>query len=75
MRLPKKVNIKFKDLIDKCYLTYDEIVEEDEDYVADTISDYLSDEYGFCHYGFEIDEIDFDKKVFRITNIKWDTSD
>ena len=26
----------------------------DEDYYYSNISDWLSDEYGFCHYGFEL---------------------
>lgn len=75
MRLPKKVKIKFNDLIDNAYLEYEDIVEEDEDYLADAISDYLSDKYEYCHYGFDIEEIDFEKKVILVTNIKWDTSD
>lgn len=31
----------------------DEVVAEQEDY-EDAISDWLSDEYGFCHYGYEL---------------------
>lgn len=27
---------------------------EDENEISDAISDYLSDEYGFCHNGFEM---------------------
>lgn len=29
---------------------------EDEDEINDAISDYISDETGFCHYGFLITE-------------------
>lgn len=28
-------------------------VPDDEEDIADYVSDYLSDEYGFCHFGFE----------------------
>lgn len=28
---------------------------EDEGEILDFISDWLSDEYGFCHYGFEVE--------------------
>ena len=35
----------------------DNILEdEDEDDYEDIISDYISDETGFCHYGFELEE-------------------
>jgi len=39
-----------------------------EDFISqeldDEISDYLSDVYGFCHKGFDIE--------IKITNIQWD---
>ena len=28
----------------------------DEDEIEETISDYLSDSYGFCHYGFNFEK-------------------
>lgn len=28
---------------------------EDEDELLDAVSDWLSDEYGFCHDGFDVD--------------------
>lgn len=28
---------------------------EDEDEIEETVSDYISDETGFCHFGFELD--------------------
>lgn len=40
-----------------------EITEDDVDYLDDTdeiesyIEDYLSDEVGYCHFGFQYDEI------------------
>ena len=34
----------------------DELLEgEDEDNYEDIISDYISDETGFCHYGFDLE--------------------
>ena len=30
--------------------------ENDSEKVEETISDYLSDSYGFCHYGFNIEK-------------------
>ena len=32
----------------------DYLITDDEDDLLDEISDWLSDEYGFCHDGFEI---------------------
>ncbi len=29
--------------------------EDDEDQLLDDISDWLSDTYGYCHFGFEIE--------------------
>lgn len=50
-------------------------VEDDTDleevFLSDAISDWLSDEYGFCHFGFDY-EIEGDK--IRVYNIAWDTS-
>lgn len=44
--LPKKIDIS--DEFDvKDY-------EDDEDQLLDDISDWLSDTYGYCHFGFEI---------------------
>ena len=30
------------------------ITTDDEDDLLDDVSDWLSDEYGFCHFGFEL---------------------
>jgi len=35
----------------------------------EAISDFLSDKYGFCHYGFTYEETN---GKIHITNIKWD---
>ena len=45
----------------------------DEDEKLDEISDYLSNEYEYCHDGFEYEE-DENCNV-QISNIKWDTTD
>lgn len=46
--------------------------ELDEDEKLDAISDYLSDEYEYCHDGFEYKEDDCCN--VHISNIKWDTT-
>lgn len=43
-----------------------------EAYLDEAISDWLSDECGFVHLGFDYDIVDGD---VHVTNIKWDTSD
>ena len=47
--------------------------ELDEDEKLDAVSDYLSDEYEFCHDGFECDNVN--ESTIHITNIKWDTTE
>ena len=32
----------------------DYLITDDEDDLLDKVSDWLSDEYGFCHFGFEL---------------------
>ena len=32
----------------------DYLITDDKDDLLDDISDWLSDEYGFCHFGFEL---------------------
>ena len=65
MRLPKNVIIPFEDL--KANM-------EDEEEVASEVGDILSDSYGFCYYGFDMN-IDYDKQEVHVSHIKWDTSD
>lgn len=36
---------------------FEETYKEDEEYALDEISDWLSDETGFCHAGFEIEKV------------------
>lgn len=45
--LPKEMEVELPEYID----------ETDEDEVDEYISDYISDETGFCHYGFDIKEV------------------
>jgi len=50
----------------------------DEEEVGDAIGDYISDIFGYCHYGFdyELDTMDSGEvKQIIVTDIKWDTSD
>lgn len=63
-KLPSIVNVNINDL------NYN----PEYDNFDDLLSDYLSDTYGFCHYGFdyETDIISGDIKIF---DIEWDTSE
>ena len=45
----------------------------DEDEKGEAIGDYLSNEYEYCHDGFEFEEVENDD--VHITDIKWDTTD
>ena len=68
--LPERVTISASALA----LDTDDIYEDKEE-LSDIISDYLSDSYGFCHYGFDFDviynELNEPSDIV-ITNIKWD---
>lgn len=43
--------------------------EMDNDEKEEAMSEYLSDTYGFCHYGFSYED---DGEQIHITNIEWD---
>ena len=43
--------------------------EMENDEREEAISEYLSDTYGFCHYGFSYED---DGEQIHITNIEWD---
>lgn len=60
VKLPKEVEIDAKEL---------DFDGRDEDEV---IGDYLSDKYGFCHFGFKFEK-DGDK--IQVSDIEWDTSE
>lgn len=64
-KLPKEVTINVDSLVG-------DDVDIESAFLDDEISDWLSDTYGFCHFGFEYDIRD-DKVV--VTNIQWDTSE
>ena len=46
--LPDEVNVT---------ISSSEVDLTDDELVSDFISDWLSDEYGFCHYGFDYKEL------------------
>ena len=46
--LPEEVNVT---------ISSSEVDLNDDELVSDFISDWLSDEYGFCHYGFDYKEL------------------
>lgn len=63
--LPDRVCIKFKDL--GCTIDTPEIDE--------IIGEYLSDTYGYCHFGFNFEPLMQNKDYVVISNIQWDTSE
>lgn len=67
--LPKEIEV----IIRKEELESDDIAEE----LEEMISEYLSDEYGYCHNGFNYEIINEHDEEFeiRIFNIKWDTTE
>lgn len=51
---------------------------EDEDYLSEIVGNRLSDTYGFCHYGFDMEKVynEFNEpSQVIVSNIKWDTTD
>lgn len=62
--LPSEVDIKLSSLISS-----DTDVESV--FLDDSISDHLSDEFGFCHFGFNYEVIG---DTVHVTDIAWDTS-
>ena len=56
-----------------CYDIDDDWDELNEYEKSDAISDYLSDEYEYCHKGFEFEETEGGD--VNINNIKWDTTE
>ena len=47
-------DVKFLEELPTEVEIHDYLITDDEDDLLDEISDWLSDEYGFCHDGFEI---------------------
>ena len=68
---PDEVEITFSTLKDEGAEDEDF---DDEDSLSDIVSDYLSNEFGFCHKGFSLD-IDKEKKLVVASEIQWDYSD
>ncbi len=56
-----------------CYNVDDNWDELDDDEKSDAISDYLSDEYGYCHEGFEFEETD--NGDIHVYDIQWNTEE
>ena len=57
------------ELFVNCYDIDAEWYELEEQEQEEAISDYLSDTYGFCHYGFKYE--DYGEQI-HIINIEWD---
>ena len=71
--LPVNVTI----LASQLQLDTDDIADDEEE-LEEVISDYLSDEYGFCHNGFNFEVVrneNGEPSEFVVTNIDWDLSD
>jgi hypothetical protein len=71
--LPVNVTI----LASQLQLDTDDIADDEEE-LAEEISDYLSNTYGFCHNGFNYTIVrneDGEPSEFIITNINWDTTE
>ena len=60
--LPKEIKINLWELLEKT---------NHKDEFWDMISEYLSDEYGYCHNGYCLNE---DIEI-NITDIDWDTEE
>lgn len=66
--LPKELefpNEKFETWLSK-FNNFSIFDYEDEEEYLDDISDYLSDEYGFCHDGFKVEGEVIEKKNFMV---------
>lgn len=64
--LPTSVTINVSDL------NLEDEYKDNVDVAGDAISDYLSNTYGFCHFGFDFQNVG---DTFVVTNIEWDTSE
>lgn len=64
--LPTELIVDCYDIDSDWYALEDQVKDE-------ALSDYLSDEYGYCHDGFGYEEIGNDN--IHITNIQWDTEE
>lgn len=62
LQLPTEANIELSEL--DCTLN-------DEEEIKDAVVEFLSDNFGFCLFGCEIDLSD--EGLAHVTNIEWDT--
>lgn len=56
----------------------DEMYKKDKEFALEEISDWLSDETGFCHGGFEIEKVitkDVENELYDFFNNKMETGD
>ena len=63
------------DLPDIVNLNINDLDYKDGDDLDEKISNYLSNEYGFCVNGFLIEEADTVTGDIKVTDIEWDTED
>ena len=71
--LPKNLTIK----VSAIELDSDDIFEDEEE-LSEIMSDYISELFGYCHYGFEMERIynqENEPSKIIIKNIKWDKSE
>lgn len=72
--LPTTITLDRNDIEDNGFNVYN------DDELDEALGEYLSDEYGYCHEGFNYNVV-WDKflpdqpKEIKITNIKWDTTE
>ena len=74
IKLPKQITLSLYDIQDNMFNVYDDNELEEQ------LSEYLSNEYGFCHNGFNYD-VEWNQmfpdqpRKIKITKIKWDTTE
>ena len=56
-----------------CYTVDYDWEELDDDEKSDAISDYLTDEYEYCHNGFRFEQTDI--RTIHVYDIQWDTEE
>ena len=71
MLLPTKIDLLFDEFIQDNNI--DDICNDNE-CIADFVSDCLSDTFGFCTTGFRM-SVDRKNNNIHIYNIKWDTTE
>lgn len=69
LMLPREVKISLEELEAKHEKLHGRKLSEEA--LDEFLGDYLSDEYGYCHFGFDYD-IDFKNDIIICKNIEWD---